>query len=104
MRTRETVAWVINKCSTASVTHHQFADEILSALHAAGYRLIGPRGVDDVAAAMWREEAIDSGTPSSVAQGRTREAFDEQADGLKDKWRKLAAASLRSLNGGSDHG
>lgn len=64
---------------------------------AAGYRLIGPGNVDDVAAAMWRDEAIDSGTPASVAAGRTREAFDEQADQLKHRWRKLSNAALRAL-------
>lgn len=73
------------------------ADDILSALTAAGYRLVGPERIDDVAAAMWREEAIDSGTPASVAAARTREAFDEQSDSLKDKWRKFAAVALRVL-------
>jgi hypothetical protein len=50
--------------------------------------------VDDIAARLWKADAEDSGTPASVAKGRTREAFDDQSEGLKNRWRKFANAAL----------
>lgn len=50
--------------------------------------------LDDLAAVLWRTEAENVGAPASVASGRTREAFDEQSDGLKAVWRKFAKAAL----------
>jgi hypothetical protein len=35
--------------------------------------------IERVAAAMWRAEAVDSGTPENVVKRRTPEAFAEQA-------------------------
>lgn len=53
--------------------------------------------VDDMATVLWRTEAEDAGAPASIAAGRTREAFDEQAETAKDRWRKFSRAALRSL-------
>nr|DAH84829.1 MAG TPA: hypothetical protein [Caudoviricetes sp.] len=81
------------------------AGDILSALTAANHRIIGPAEpsstVDDMAAAMWKAEAEDAGSPPSVAERRTRQAFAEQATFLKAKWRKLARAAINSLLGAS---
>lgn len=49
--------------------------------------------LDDVAARLWKAEAEDSGTPASVIAGRTREAFDDQSEELKNRWRKFARAA-----------
>jgi hypothetical protein len=43
---REITAKMIERCARALLTPHQRADEILSALSAAGYRLIGPGELD----------------------------------------------------------
>lgn len=53
--------------------------------------------VERVAARLWKAEAEDAGAPASVAQGRTRAAFDEQSDGTKDRWRKFARAALLAV-------
>jgi len=72
------------------------------ALTAAGYTIVGPadveKAVDDVAARLWRAEAEDSGSPASVAAGRTREAFNGQSEDLKNRWRKLARAALTAAS------
>ena len=54
---------------------------------------------DDVAARMWKAEAEDCGAPASVAENRTRAAFDDQASDLKDRWRKFARAAIAALRG-----
>lgn len=50
-----------------------------------------------VASAMWREEAIDAGTPLSVAKGRTPEAFWEQSPDLVEKWLKFARVAISTM-------
>jgi len=69
---------------------------------AAGYRILGPDDVgavtvDDVAAELWKAEAEDAGAPASIANGRTRDAFDDQSDELKRRWRKFARAAVRAI-------
>ena len=53
--------------------------------------------VDDLAAVLWRTELIDAGVPQSVINGRTREAFDNQSEDTKNRWRKFARASFTAL-------
>ena len=48
---------------------------------------------DKVATAMWSQDAKRSGS-DSVAANRTLEAFKNEADSCKDKWRGLALAAL----------
>jgi len=67
---------------------------ILAAIGAGGQAVAS---LDDVAARMWKADAEDSGTPVSVAAGRTREAFDDQAEELKARWRKFAKAASSVL-------
>ena len=50
-----------------------------------------------VAAAMWKAEVLDSGSPHSVYLNRTPELFLEQDERLKEKWMKLAVAAIESL-------
>lgn len=52
--------------------------------------------VDDLAAILWRTEAFDVGAPVSIAEKRTREAFSDESDGTKNRWRKFARAALAS--------
>ncbi|WP_426032685.1 hypothetical protein [Cypionkella sp. TWP1-2-1b2] len=52
-----------------------------------------------IAAAMWREEAVDAGTPDSVAEGRTYEAFGDQSPELQARWLKFSRAALRAPAG-----
>lgn len=76
---------------------------IMRDLEAAGYRILAPGELDsredDVAAAMWKAEAEDSGAPASIPAGRTREAFDDQSEELKARWRKFARAAIGNLKG-----
>lgn len=102
MSAREVIAWTMESLGAFDPTRE--ADAVLVALHAAGYRIIhdsenhGPTpSVDDVAAALWREAAVDCGAPPSVVDGRTREAFDDQSDEVKNRWRKFARAAIRAM-------
>lgn len=56
--------------------------------------MLDSASVDDLAAILWRTEAEDAGAPASIAEGRTRTAFDEQSDELKKRWRKFSRAAL----------
>lgn len=49
-----------------------------------------------MAAAMWKQEALGS-SPRSVYEGRTYEAWMDQAPELREKWLKLARAAFLSL-------
>jgi hypothetical protein len=53
--------------------------------------------LEDVAAALWRAEAVDSGTPKSVVDGRTREAFKDQSEELRRRWKKFASAAISAI-------
>lgn len=53
-----------------------------------------------VAAAMWRAEAIDAGTPPSVIAARSPEAFAEQSDYTRARWEKFARAALAAASPG----
>lgn len=46
-----------------------------------------------VAAALWQEEARE-GTPKSIWQARTLEAFRDTADSTQERWRRFARAAL----------
>ena len=49
------------------------------------------------AAALWKAEAVDAGTPQSVADGRTPEAFNDQSDYIRARWTKFARAAIAAL-------
>ena len=53
--------------------------------------------VERVAAALWKAETIDSGTPQSVIDARTPELFVSQSDGLRAKWHKFARAAISAM-------
>jgi hypothetical protein len=53
--------------------------------------------VETVAAALWRAEAVDSGTPQSVIEGRTLEVFLDQSPDLQAQWGKFAKAAISAL-------
>jgi len=55
---------------------------------------------DELAAILWRTEAVDSGAPRSVVAGRTREAFEDQSEDTKNRWRKFARAALSASGAG----
>lgn len=74
------------------------ADYIRSAIAAIGAGGQAVASLDDVAARMWKADAEDSGTPASVAAGRTRGAFDDQSEELKARWRKIAKAASSVLS------
>lgn len=83
-------------------SYDEMAEHLIDALTAAGFRILGPDEidqvtVDDVAAELWKAEAEDAGAPASIANGRTRDAFDDQSDELKRRWRKFARAAIRAL-------
>jgi len=75
-------------------------DILAQVLPAAEYTIVADveKAVDDVAARLWRAEAEDSGSPASVAAGRTREAFNGQSEDLKNRWRRLARAALSAAS------
>jgi len=50
-----------------------------------------------VAAAMWREETVDAGTPESVTYRRTLEEFCEAGDDVRRKWLKFARAAISAI-------
>jgi len=52
-----------------------------------------------VAAALWREEAVNAGAPNSVAAGRTLASFSEQSPELQARWTKFAACAIRAIIG-----
>lgn len=52
--------------------------------------------IERAAAAMWREEAVESGAPALVAKNRAQDAFTEQHPELVAKWKKLAESALRA--------
>ena len=54
---------------------------------------------DQIAALLWRTEAVDSGTPQSLIDRRTPEAFADQSPELRGKWFKYADAILAALPG-----
>jgi len=54
---------------------------------------------DQIAALLWRTEAVDSGTPQSVIDGRTPEAFADQSPELRRNRFKYADAILAALPG-----
>jgi len=49
--------------------------------------------VEQIAARLWKADAEDCGAPASVAEGRTPEAFAEQASEVRARWHKLARAA-----------
>ena len=53
--------------------------------------------VERLAAELWRVEAVDSGSPPSVAKARTFENFGDQAEATRDKWRKFACAAVNMM-------
>jgi hypothetical protein len=53
--------------------------------------------VERVAARLWKAESEDAGVPPSVAAGRTYDAFLEQSDSTKARWRKFARAAILAL-------
>jgi hypothetical protein len=52
---------------------------------------------DQIAALMWRTQSIDAGTPQSVTNGRTLEAFADAGDEVRRYWLKQADAILEAL-------
>lgn len=50
-----------------------------------------------LAAALWKAQATDTGTPQSVVDARTPEAFVEESGETRRKWFKMADASLRAI-------
>jgi hypothetical protein len=49
-----------------------------------------------IAAAMWHEEARRGGQ-TTVASGRTYEAFENESTDLQDKWIGLAKVALKTI-------
>lgn len=50
--------------------------------------------LDDMAAKMWQAEAFSTTGPTSILHGRHRQAFDEQDEAVKRKWRKYATVAI----------
>ena len=50
-----------------------------------------------VAAAMWREETVDAGTPESVTDRRTYEEFLGAGPITRSKWLKFARAAISAI-------
>jgi hypothetical protein len=55
-----------------------------------------PEKIEAAAAAMWRAETIDAGTPKSVIDNRTPAAFAEESPKLRARWHKIAQAGLEA--------
>lgn len=49
-----------------------------------------------IAAAMWREEAMRSGT-NGIAARRTVDAFEQESDETRAKWLGLARVALAAI-------
>lgn len=54
---------------------------------------------EDLAARLWKAEAENSGTPSSLVEARTRSYFDEQSPELHARWMKFARAAIEFIKG-----
>lgn len=54
--------------------------------------------MEEIAAALWKAEATDSGTPQSVIDARTPEAFAEQSEQVRKRWAKFARAAMASVS------
>ena len=50
--------------------------------------------VERVAAELWRVEVVDSGTPASLVNERTYEAFADQSEVTRAKWHKFSRAAV----------
>lgn len=50
--------------------------------------------VDRVAARLWLAEVQDAGVPQSAIDARTPDAFQEESESTKARWRKFARAAL----------
>jgi hypothetical protein len=53
--------------------------------------------VERVAARMWKAESEDAGTPASVTARRTYDAFLDQSDDTRARWRKFARAAILEM-------
>jgi hypothetical protein len=53
--------------------------------------------VERVAARMWKAESEDAGVPASVTARRTYDAFLDQSDDTRAKWRKFARAAILAM-------
>ena len=53
--------------------------------------------VEAMAAAMWRAETIESGTPKSVTMRRTPQMFRDLGEANREKWIKFARAALSAM-------
>ena len=47
-----------------------------------------------IAATMWKAEVVDTGTPQSVADARTPEAFADESEYIRNKWMKFARIAM----------
>ncbi len=56
-----------------------------------------PVTVEVLAAVLWREQVINSGTPQSVIDGRTPDAFANQSDLVRDPFLRYARAAIALL-------
>jgi hypothetical protein len=52
-----------------------------------------------VAAALWRAQAVDTGTPQSVVDARIPEAFVDQSEETKRTFTKMAEYAIRAIIG-----
>jgi hypothetical protein len=53
--------------------------------------------VERVAARLWKADSEDAGVPASVTAGRTYDAFLDQSDDTRAKWRKFARAAIEAM-------
>ena len=53
--------------------------------------------VDRVAAAIWRAETVDAGTPESVTMRRTPQMFRDLGETNRAKWIKYARAAIAAM-------
>jgi hypothetical protein len=53
--------------------------------------------VERVAARLWKADSEDAGVPASVTARRTYDAFLDQSDDTRARWRKLARAAILEM-------
>lgn len=57
---------------------------------------------EHIAARLWRAQAIGTGTPQSLVDARTPEAFKDQSEETRKTWLKFARTAIRAIQENDD--
>ena len=59
--------------------------------------MTAPNKIWALAAALWREDAVDAGSPPSLVASRTQDAFADQSLETRNHWMKFAVCAYRHI-------